>query len=351
MCSGLLLGPHLPARAQAPDPQASPDEPRWEEVCKANLTQPLPPGAAALAAKAHADRDAPRNCDEQTAYYGFGRPPDYREALRCAYLEREKPGNDSFMEGRGILAMLYANGYGVPRDYTLAIRFTCELADRGAADAETEGRLGRLEAMRDGKLPAGKPFNICDDATSGALGSYCADVEQKQAAVSRAQRMRVLRASLPAQARAAFPDLQAAETAFEQARGKHEYTGGGGSGGAGFQQEDQGALREQFVINLRRFASNDLPSADAAERERAERRMEAAEAKAIQAALPAGSPQLGAVDPDRSSLASTQQSWRRLFAAWMRFVPLAYPNLNRDRAATELLQLRTHQLAKLAPAS
>lgn len=328
-----------------------PDEPRWGEVCKASLAQPLPPAAAALADAAQERRNEPSHCDEDTAYYGFGRAPDYAEALRCAYLERNKPVNDSFMEGRGILTMLYANGHGVPRDYDLAIRFACELADIGAAEAETEGRIGRIEALRDGKLSTAKPFDICDDETSGALGSYCTDIEQRQADVGRKQRLQALEVELPEQAREALRQLQSAETAFEQARGRHEYSGGGGSGGASFQQEDQGALREQFVINLQRFAAGDVPQAGAAARARAERQMEAAERKAVDAALSPGSPDQRAVDPDKGSLALTQQSWQALFAAWMRFIPLAYPNLSLDQSATELLRLRTHQLRELAPSA
>ena len=321
----------------------------WPAVCKAAVAEPLPTRAAALAAAAHADRGPRHLCDETRAYYGFGQAPDDAKALRCAYLQRDRPLNDagSFAWRPGTLSMLYANGYGIPRDYTLAIRFACEL-NSGAAGAETETRLGRLEALRDGKLPENKPFDLCDNATSGAMGSYCEYVEQKQADVSRRRSLAQLKAQLPEAAQAMFPALLAAEAGFEKSRGSGEYTGGGGSGSSGFKQADQGHLREQFAINLQRFASGDLPKTMAADRARAERALMAASAKAEDFTP---GPDAYSMDPTPQSLSATQRAWQALFKEWMRFVPVAYPHLSPDRAATELLRLRIHQLKKVAPSN
>ena len=323
------------------------EEPNYAAVCKAALAGPLPPTAAEAAQQAE---ETPSTCNEEDAYYGFAKAPDYREALSCAYRHRAKPNPGSFVAGAGTLTMLYANGYGVPRDYDLAIRFACELNDLGAAQAETEYRIGRLEALRDGKLPADKPFDLCDDATSGALGSYCEWITQKKADVGRARRLQELQAQLSERAQAQLQELEAAEAAFEKARGKGEYTGGGGSGSAGFEQLDQGQLREQFLINLKRFAAGDLPKATSADRAQAEREVQAAFAAAVENAQPPNTPNrnLGAPDPDKASLGSTQHAWEALFAAWMRFVPIAYPQLAPDSAATELLRLRKHQLQRVA---
>jgi hypothetical protein len=149
--------------------------------------------------------------------------------------------------------MLYANGDGVPRDDSLAIRFACETGDKGGQN--TEERIGRLEALRDGKLPSGTRFDLCDEQMSGAMGAYCSELSEKQADVGRTARITTIKASLSQQAQAMLPALLAAETTFEQARLHGEYTGGGGSGSAGFALEDQNRLREQFAINLERFSA------------------------------------------------------------------------------------------------
>ncbi len=323
------------------------EEQDWQAVCKAALTQPLPAAAAALAdAPAHSSA-APSGCDETDAYYGFAKPPDYRSALRCAYLHRVAPSG-SFIEGSSTLTMLYANGFGVARDYDLAIRFACEAAGNSASE-ESALRIGQLEALRDGRLPRDRPFDLCDDATSGAMGSYCEDIHQRIADVDRGNRLRKLLARLPERAQAQLPELQAAETAFEKARGQGEDTGGGGSGAGGFRLLDQGQLREQFLINLQRFAAGELPSATAADRARAEQQLKTAAHLAQNFTPDPDAFARASVAPTPESLAATQQAWEALFAAWMRFVPVAYPQLSLDTAATELLRLRLHQLKRVLP--
>ncbi len=340
-CAGLIWS--AGAVAQSPASQLF-EEKTWEAVCKTAEAQPLPADAARLEAQAEKGQSpAKPDCDEQHLYYGFGHTPAYREALQCAYLHRAEP-NHPFLSGSGTLAMLYANGDAVPRDYSLAIRFACEANEEGGQN--TEERIGRLEALRDSKLPAGTRFDVCDEQMSGAMGAYCEDLQQRLADVDRARRLAALTARLPAQAQAQLPALEAAEKAFEKARGLGEYTGGGGTGSAGFEDLDQGNLREQFLINLRRFAAGDLPAATAADRARAERQMQAAFTREENNAPPPNTPNrnLGAPDPNTAGLAHTQQVWQALFAAWMRFVPVAYPALSPDTAATELLRLRIHQL-------
>ncbi len=343
----VLVFPAAACCAQASHPAAPVliEEPNWQPICKAALAEPLPAEAAALAEQAEAAASKP--CDETRAYYGFGKPPDYPEALRCAYRHRAKPKPGDFIGGAGTLTMLYANGYGVPQNYPLAIRFACEGAG-DAASAESELRIGRLEALRDGKLPHAPSFDLCQDATSGAMGSYCQEITERVADVGRARKLAVLRAKLPTRAQMLLPELEAAETAFEKARGQGEYTSGRGTGSFGFELSDQGELRDQFLINLRRFAAGDLAKATAADRVRAKQQMKAAAAAAAHFTPDANA---GPMEPTPASLAATQHAWESLYATWMRFVPVAYPQLSPDAAATELLRLRIHQLKRAAQES
>ncbi len=326
-----LIGLNIPAgspafgQSAASKPPEYSEEPNWQALCAGAVATPLPAAAAAIALAARVESaPAAGECNEQALYYGFGKPPDYEAALRCAYRHRAHPDSRTggFLDGAGTLAMLYANGKGVARSYDLAIRFACELDSRGGQN--TEQRIGRLEALRDSNPPSAALFDLCDGQMSGAMGAYCSDLDGKKADVGRARRIQAIEKRLPERARAMLPNLQAAETAFEQARLRGEYTGGGGSGSAGFALDDQGRLREQFVINLERFGEGKLPRATAADRDRAERKLS-----------------------DASGAA--QSAWQSLFQEWMRFVPIAYPNLSQDAAATELIRLRIHQLARAAP--
>lgn len=327
------------------------EEPNWQAVCAQAIAAPLPPAAAALAREASTE-DSPPNqeCNqEQALYYGFGKPPDYGAALRCAYWHRAHPAVEptGFPNGAGTLSMLYANGNGVPRNYALAIRFACEADNSGGQN--TEERIGRLEALRDGKPTPDTTFDLCDEQMSGFMGAYCSDLDEQKADVGRMRRIKAVENQLPEPAKAMLPKLQAAETAFEQARIHGEYTGGGGSGAAGFALDDQNLLREQFVINLERFAKGNVPKATPANREQTEEELSAAYG-AVQA-IPAPDPNEAhnfAAPPIPQGFAATEAAWQALFQEWMRFVPVAYPKLSQDAAATELLRLRIHQLKSLA---
>ena len=325
------------------------EEPNWQAVCAEAMATPLSTAPAGLALEASSQSAPPdKECNEQALYYGFGKTPDYGAALRCAYWHRAHPAPATigFQDGAGTLAMLYANGNGVPRSYALAIRFACELDNSGGQN--TAERIGRLKALRDGKPTADPTFDLCDEQMSGAMGAYCSDLAEKKADVGRMRRIRVIEKQLPERALAILPKLQAAETAFEQARIRGEYTGGGGSGSAGFALVDQNLLREQFVINLERFGKGNLPKTTAADRERAERELSAAY-EAVKA-MPAPDPNevhVSAASPTPEGFAATEAAWQDLFQEWMRFVPVAYPKLSRDAAATELLRLRIHQLKRV----
>jgi len=317
------------------------EEPDWQTVCSLALATPLPPAAAALARSASGQPAlAAGQCDEQTLYYGFGQSPNYQAALQCSYRHRAYPRAGT-LEGAGALAMLYANGNGVPRDYALAIRFACEVGGNGGSN-EPE-RIGRLEALRDGKLPSGTTFDLCDEQMSGAMGAYCSDLSEKQADMGRARRIAAIKAHLSQKAKTIFADLEADENAFEQARIKGEYPGGGGSGSVGFALDDQNKLREQFVINLERFSTGKLPQASPAIRQQAQRDLDAAYAAAL--AVPRD-PNASFGNPTVNGLKATQAAWQELFEQWMLFVPVAFPNLSQDAAATELLRLRIHQVRK-----
>ena len=336
-------GAHYPVATLSPDFF---EEPNWQAVCAETMATPLSTAAAGLASEASSlSALADKQCNEQALYYGFGKTPDYGAALRCANWHRAHPATGSFLDGAGTLAMLYANGNGVPRSYALAIRFACELADRGGQN--TAERIGRLEALRDGKPTANRTFDLCDEQMSGAMGSYCSDLDEKKADVGRMRRIKASEKQLPERALAILPKLQAAETTFERARIQGEYTGGGGSGSAGFALEDQNLLREQFVINLERFGKGNLPKTTAADRERAERELSAAyDAVKAMPALDPNEVHVSSAPPTPEGFAATEAAWQALFQEWMRFVPVAYPKLSQDAAATELLRLRIHQLKR-----
>jgi len=328
--SGLAFPPLAPN-------QLPPVEKSWKQVCERALSAPLKPPSF--------PRVQPdswlRNCDSEALYYGFTASPNYPEAMQCAYYQRAHPepssGNPFY--GPGVLMMLYANGKGVPRNYDLAIRFACE--NTWAADAEMEYRIGRLEHLRDTHAIT-THFDLCDDGTSGLTEGACALVQESLADAKRTRQIREISATWPTKVTAAFPSLQKAENAFVKARVENEVDLSG-TGRVAFQLEEEGVLRDQFLINLKRFAEVDVPAATDRDSEQLEKTLDLLLGQ-IQSS--SGSAwQFTTVTPN--GIGTTQRAWLSLLQAWTDFGRVAYPRLDTNRIRAQIIRLRIHQLRSL----
>jgi len=327
------LLPCAPLHAQSA-PQA---DPNWEKVCDAAKSQPLPPPVSAGPLTA----DQLAHCNETKLYYGYGDPPDYPAALQCGWYQYAHPQHTqgNMVYGPGVLAMLYANGYGVARNFDLAIRFACE--NDWAAEAEDTYRIGHLESLKTNG-PGDKPFDLCDDTTSGLSDGTCTSIQAAALDTVRRRRIDALVATLPPAARAAFPALQAAESAFEDARIRNEVDLSGTSRAA-FQLDEEAKLRDQFLINLQRCGKGDLPSATPAQIAALDRKLNEVYQQ-IQHA-PASQWQYVTVNP--AGIRATEEKWIALRDAWISFARLALPRLPVSSLQSELIRLRLHQLHSL----
>ena len=139
-----------------------------------------------------ADRPSPaqarelEGCNSEALFYGIGQASNLVAARRCAILEREEENGQDlpYFSGTGILAVVYANGQGAARKLTVATHMACGMDDAVAATQSRVMHLGKLMAASVSR----PPFDICDDATSGASGGQCAahDAELQDQARARA---------------------------------------------------------------------------------------------------------------------------------------------------------------------
>ena len=281
-------------------------------------------------------------CDSKALYYGFGRPADPVAALQCAHYEREHSRHPGmFFVGPGVLSMLYANGKGADRDYDLAIRYACEITF--PAGAERELRLTHLQALKNAHATT-STFDLCDDITSGAMMGICEEISQRQLDVGRQQKLdRIARGLTPA-ARASFGALRKAEQIFEDTRVGHEIDMSGTARGM-FVELDGGLLRDQFLINLQRFAAGDIPRTTDAGYQAIDAKLNAM-FKQIEEA-PADAWKWGTIKQD--GIIETERAWLALRDAWEKFGRLAYPKLTRAALLAQLDRLRIDQLKRLLP--
>jgi len=116
-------------------------------------------------------------CRSDALYYGIGITADPQAALRCAELETA----DSMFGGDMMLATIYANGKGAPRDLDKAIALACRT---GWAPAEFHWRVMHLDEMRRSGQKDGE-FHWCDDITSGYMMGWCANLGARVAQAER----------------------------------------------------------------------------------------------------------------------------------------------------------------------
>lgn len=262
-----------------------------------------------------------KNCDSAALYYGFDKPPDFEAALQCAFYQRSHPDptvGDPFA-GPGTLSMLYANGKGVKRDYNLAIRFACE--NTWAGEFELNHRIGRLKHLQDTDAATSR-YDLCDDGISGLIQGACADVDYRLTDAKRQKQLAGIKSQWPTVVQKAFKSVEKAEDDFEKARTSNEVDLSG-TGHYAFTLAELDRLRNQFLIDLNRFAKGDIPAASAADAAAIDRRLNAVYRQVENA--PENS-WYGTIKP--AGIRSTQRTWLKLRDAWVEFARLAYPNLD-----------------------
>jgi len=218
----------------------------WYRQCMRVEKQTPPPPAAI----------APAGCDASDLYY--------RKRSQAVASQAEWDGVRACAmahDDHAVLMMLYANGFGVPRNTDSAIHQACQL---DAAKAEMAGRIEHLA-----NLPANAVFDQCDDITSGRMGTVCAAIHEGQNGRVRNARLERMTATLPAPARAAFQRLQAAAEHYALAAGAE--TDMQGTAAPSFVLQRAEKMRAQFMQAVLDAAGGKLPAAspqDAAARDR-----------------------------------------------------------------------------------
>lgn len=201
---------------------------------------------------------APADCNASDLYYrkrsqAATAQAEWDQVRACALAH----------DDHAVLMMLYANGFGVPRNTDIAIHHAC-MVDF-AAKAEMEARIAHLAAG----LPANAVFDQCDDITSGRMGTVCASIRQDEDRRVRGTRLDRMAATLPAPARAAWQRLQTAAARYAAAAGAETDMQGTAAPSFVIQREEK--MREQFMQAALDAVAGKLPAAssqDAAARDR-----------------------------------------------------------------------------------
>lgn len=150
------------------------------------------------------------------------------------------------------LAMIFANGWGVPRDYEAATWFLCRL-DASTALAEKEGMLAHVERMRTAEEP--EDLRYCDHATSTMGLLYCPQPSTGEE--SPEDRIAKVREALSPEASRKLDELVTALDAFASAdAGVWAFGSLGNVRYALREVEETSRIREEQVSNVERLSGS-----------------------------------------------------------------------------------------------
>jgi uncharacterized protein YecT (DUF1311 family) len=276
-------------------------------------------------------------CQPEDLYYDAraqdARTADWRRVRECAFAAHNET----------VLMMLYANGFGVRQDRALATRYACGLDQ--VAPAEMESRVAHLQQP----LRKDKPFDFCDDITSGVSGAVCASMRERQRERAGAARLKQFSASLQPAARAAFERLRKAQAMFAQASADNE-NDMHGTAAVGLAIAARGRLNAEFVHDVGAVAARREPKYGADEYARLDTELNQAYRRLMD--MPSkqdGDPgRIGDSTMTRDGVRATQRAWLRFRDAWAEFLLAAGSPLDPASVKALLTERRTKQLAALA---
>ncbi len=234
-----------------------------------------------------------------------------------------------------MLAMIYADGDGVPRSTPLALRFACEAIDNGQIDVPNEDSPDNPERDRevfptlldDIEQTAEKPdakFDICDYVSQqGRLLDTCGYIPEVRDSLRRQADLRSLPAGFSLQQKAAYENVVGAMEAYLEAHDLDESNvmphlrDSGGWQGLRPQREGD------FIRNVQAFEHGKLPQHTGPELVAVNRKLTEARHHALQVLRSDD----GANDV---TLTEVQQLWEVYRDAWIDFGRLRYPLVSNE---------------------
>lgn len=309
-----------------------PDEAEAQAICA--RFDKFKHGAEAVATEA--DRKAFAKVEDCKDFvYDTGEGTDYDKGRRCCLAR-----GDCNRE----LAVIFANGWGVRRDYDAATYFLCRAGDEMAPFEQWE-MLGHVEGMRKAKQP--KDLDFCDYAESGTGTSWCASLDLERKSKGWESRTAAVRGSLGTAAQASLAELRKAADAFIEANAEAEAAVSlGGTIYPTLVLGGQADGNESFVSALERFSRQRAPAASPEALQKADTALNAAYKAAMSREE---------FDEEHSlskSLREAQRAWIRYRDAWTSFYRLRWKDaappdaLDREIGAALTAQ-RAEELRKL----
>lgn len=250
-----------------------------------------------------------KSCDPEDAYYGLGVEIDYAKARKCAFLP--KGANQGTEWSVSVLAMVYANGKGVPRNYLLAQKAVCEDSEMDVIrKEELVLKLKELSVKPD------STFDVCDIIGGDVCATFA---ETAQTRESERALGTLLKQWTPAQ-REAFSALKKSAYALADLRAGSE-TDQRGSGRNAIEISARTEQKAEFLRMLQAFEAGRLPTLSLSDFVTFDAKLN----QIYRDLMKMKESELQTVT--NADLKEVQRTWLTYRDAWVRFGALRYPSV------------------------
>jgi uncharacterized protein YecT (DUF1311 family) len=274
-----------------------------------------------------------RQCGAEDRYYDTraragATPSQWEQVRHCAYAESNAT----------VLMMLYANGYGVSRNYDLAVKYACSMP---AAPAEMDGRVAHLnERMLHHEA---LPFDQCDDITSGLMGGRCAAIQDRLDSRERSARLAALMKAWQPGQQAAAARLQQALEQFASLRADRE-TDMSGTLRAALAIEAHGVELDLFAHDVQDAEKGKLPRYSEQQYQQLDKKLNQVYQRLMQQPHKDGEAGFGYSTVTKEGVQVTQRAWLAYRDAWVALGAARYPGVAPYAWKALLTQRRIEQL-------
>ncbi len=245
--------------------------------------------------------------------------------------------------------MIFANGWGTPRDLGAAMYFLCR-ADDEMAPFEQWSMLQFVDGLRNGKEEGN--LDYCEHVTSGMGAGWCASVEHDKKRAEWERRAAAAERTLNPEARPAFAALRKATE--DLAGADASYMAEPNRGGTIYSAVVLGSQTERnddLLATLERYVQKRAPAATPDVLKKADAALNTVY-KAILAQAKADDKEFETGTAGQDVLRDAQRAWIPYRDAWIAFYRLRWKGvapaeaLDREIAAA-LTEKRTRELSEL----
>ncbi len=261
---------------------------------------------------------------------------DWLKVRNCAFKQ-----NDN-----AVLMMLYANGFGVLKNFDIAMNYSCKIGiSIGSQPSDLSSRLNHLAMLKKGRI---ERFDICSDIESKGMATFCSEMSDSRRDKGRNIRIANITMKWESSQKASFAKLREVLNEFAKRHGYEEINQYGRDGPSRvWEYQDQATVIEPFLTDIEEFEKGNLPQLSGKEFVELDNKLNQIYRQIMSVKTEGPDSPLGDTTISKEGIKHTQRAWLKYRDALVVFGSVKYPSVNPAAWKAFLTERRIEQLSEL----